>query len=132
MDPDQEMNERYLVRRRLLPHEAEERAKKKAERRAKEEAAREQLEAAGVPADDAAVERLLESLDLMVKDGPKVRTDGKPPGHVGGLFLGVRFIPSAEQASLEAMRQLVKAASDAVDNALDDEEMEALQREYRM
>ena len=69
MDPDQEMNERYLVRRRLLPHEAEERAKKKAERRAKEEAAREQLEAAGAPADDAAVERLLESLDLMVKDG---------------------------------------------------------------
>ena len=119
------------MRRRLLPHEAEERAKKKAERRAKMEAAREQLEAAGVPADDEAVERLLESLEA--KDGSaKVRTDGKPPGHVGDLFVGVRFIPSPEQTSLEAMRQVVAKASLAVDNALDDEEMELRTREWRM
>jgi Ca2+-binding EF-hand superfamily protein/CubicO group peptidase (beta-lactamase class C family) len=131
VDPEQEVNERHMVRRRLLPHEAEERAKKKAERRAKEEAAREQLEAAGVPADDAAVERLLESLEA--KDGgTKARTDGKPAGHIGDLYLGVRFIPSAEQTSLERMRQVVEKASLAVDNALDDDEMEQRSREWRM
>ena len=77
--------------RRLLPEEAEERAKKQAERKAKEDA-RGAAEAAGVPADDEAVAKLLDSLDGSSK-GPVARTDGKPPGHVGDLFVGHTLRP---------------------------------------
>ena len=131
VDPEQEGNERHLVRRRLLPEEAEERAKKQAERKAKEDAARERLEAAGVPADDEAVAKLLDSLDGSSK-GPVARTDGKPPGHVGDLFVGIHFVPSEEQASLDATRRAAAEAAEAADNAQTNEELEALQREHRM
>jgi hypothetical protein len=122
VDPNAEDHQRAKVRRRLPPEEAAVRAQEKAEREGKELAAREQLVAAGLEADEEAVQRLLATLDAAKDEGGEGGGGGgggarggrgDRAGQVGKVHLNARFVLSAEQEELEQLREHVSVAAKA-------------------